>query len=389
MLVDILIVLFALSALYRGLEIGFVRQLGSTAGFFGGLFLGAWAEPHTINLAHSQDSRALVTLLTTLGCALILLTVGEYIGLKIKRKVLRKKINSVDNGFGALLGVVSLLLSAWLIASVLSPLPFPALQTALRNSRIISALDKRLPAAPTVIADLGHLIDPNGFPQVFIGNEPSPPANVSSAAISGDLQAAVARDRRSVVKVEGQGCGGIVEGSGFVVGSNEAATNAHVVAGIRHPYIEDANGTHAATVVWFDPKLDFAILRASNLAGPKLTITAGSVGQGTAAAVLGYPGGGPFTAGAATVLDEFTATGRDIYGRGATDRSVYEIQADVIPGNSGGPLIVGNGSVIGVVFAESTAYQHVGYALTTDQVNSEVKQAAARNQPVSTGQCSE
>jgi S1-C subfamily serine protease len=83
------------------------------------------------------------------------------------------------------------------------------------------------------------------------------------------------------------------------------------------------------------------------------------------------------------------ATGRDIYGHGTTSRNVYEIQADVIPGNSGGPLVAKDGSVIGIIFAESTSYQHVGYALTTDKVVSEINQAAGHSQSVNTGQCAE
>ena len=388
MLIDLAIIVFAISALFRGREIGFVRQLCSTAGFLGGLFLGAALEPRTIRLVHTQNSRVIVTLVTTLGCALVLLSVGEYMGMRLKHKVLLKRINTIDNGLGSLLSIMSLLFSAWLVAAIIGALPFPGLQSALHNSRIISALDKALPEAPTVIADLGHLIDPNGFPKVFIGSEPNPRAGVNLPSL-GIMQAAANSDRPSVVKVEGQGCGGIVDGSGFVAGSGMVATNAHVVAGILHPYVEDSNGTHSATVVWFDPNFDFAVLRVNNLAGKSLPISTSHVDSGTAAAVLGYPGGGPFTANPAAVLDEFTATGRNIYGSGNTNRDVYEIQANVIPGNSGGPLVDKNGTVIGVVFAESTTYQHVGYALATGQVNTEIKQAIARNQPVSTGRCAE
>lgn len=388
MLIDVVIVLFVISALYRGREIGFVRQAGSTAGFFGGLFLGAWLEPRTVNLVHSQASRVGVTLLTTLGCALILMTIGEYIGLRLKHRVLLKRINSLDNGFGALLGGVSLLLSAWLVAGIIGALPFPGLQMALQDSRIISGLNRRLPPVPTVIADLGHLIDPNGFPQVFIGSEPAPRGAASMPSL-GDLQTAIKRDQASVVKVEGHGCGGVVEGSGFVAGTGLVATNAHVVAGIRSPYVQDSNGLHGSTVVWFDPDLDFAVLRVNGLTGHSLTIDNSRVSPDTPAAVLGYPGGGPLTAGSAAVMNEFTATGRNIYGRGSTDRDVYEIRADVIPGNSGGPLVAKDGRVIGVIFAESTTYQHVGYALTTAQVTNELNQAATRSQAVSTGGCAE
>ncbi len=387
MLVDLLIVTFAISAVYRGHEIGFVRQLTSTLGFFGGLFLGAWLEPHTVRLVHTQPSRALVTLLTTLGFALALLTLGEFIGIVLKHKVLFKRLNVYDNIVGSVISVVSLLISIWLTAAVIAALPFPSLQSDLRGSRIVSELNKILPSAPNLIADLGRLIDPNGFPQVFSGNEPTP-RNINLPDL-GELQAAVQKDRASVVKVEGQGCGGVVEGSGFVVGSNLVATNAHVVAGISQPFVQDANGTHRATAIWFDPNLDFAVLQVSNLAGPALPINAARVDQGTPAAVLGYPGGGSFTAGSAAVMDEFTAVGRNIYGRGATTREVYELAADVIPGNSGGPLVAKDGSVIGVIFAESTSYNHVGYALTADQAVTEINQAQNHNQSVSTGSCAE
>jgi len=388
LVIDLLIITFAITATFRGYELGFVRQLFSTAGFFGGLFLGAWLEPHTVGWAHTQLSRVLITLLTTLGCALILLTVGEYLGVRLKHKVVVRRINFFDNSLGAIIGAGSFLISVWLAAAIIGAALPPSLQITLHGSRIVNGLDRVLPNAPTVVADLGNLIDPNGFPQVFIGNEPAPRANINLPSL-GSLQAAVSRDKNSVVKVEGQGCGGIVEGSGFVVGSDLVATNAHVVAGIRHPFVQDANGTHSTTVIWFDPNLDFAVLRVNNLSGSSLVISNAHVAPGSAAAVLGYPGGGPLTAGPAAVLDQFTASGRNIYGKGNTQRDVYEVQADIIPGNSGGPLVAQDGSVIGVVFAESTTYQHVGYALTTSRVTSAINQAAAINQAVSTGHCAE
>jgi S1-C subfamily serine protease len=387
-LLDVLIILFALSAIYRGFEIGFVRQLFSTLGFFGGLFLGAWLQTHTVSLAHTPGGKAAMTLLTTLGCALLLLTIGEYAGLRLKHRVMPKRINAFDNGFGSFLSIVSLLISAWLLAAIVGSLPYRSVQAGIQGSHIVRGMNRIMPPAPGVIAGLGHLIDPNGFPQVFIGSEPSPRQGVGTPSL-GSLAGAVNRDRPSVVKVEGQGCGGIVEGSGFVVGSDMVATNAHVIAGIKHSFVEDSNGIHSATPIWFDPDLDFAVLRVSNLAGPSLVISQKHVSPGTPAAALGYPGGGAFTAGAAAVLDQFTATGRNIYGRGSTERDIYEIKANIIPGNSGGPLIASDGTVIGVVFAESTSYEHVGYALTTAQISSSVNQAAAANQSVRTGRCAE
>lgn len=386
MILDILIVLLVISSAFRGRELGFVQQLFSTVGFFGGLLLGAMLQPHTVSFVHGEVNRTLVTLLTTLGLAFIFLIIGEYLGALVKRKLKVGKANRVDNALGAVLSVLTVLIAVWLSAAVIKSLPSPGLQQQVRESRIASALSRNLPYAPNVIAGIGHLIDPNGFPQVFSTGEPTPPEHINVPSSSA-LRAAVIKDRASVVKIIGQGCGGIVDGSGFVVGNDMVVTNAHVVSGIKRQYVQDSNGTHSATAIWFDPTLDLAILRVSNLAGDPLLINRDIVPQNTAAAVLGYPGGGGFTANPASVLNQFTAVGRDIYGRGHSERSVYEVASDVEQGNSGGPLVTADGTVIGVIFAKSTTYEAVGYALTMDQVASAISQAGARGTAVSTGSC--
>lgn len=387
---DIFILLFLVSAILRGYELGFVRQFFSTLGFFSGLLLGAWLQPYIIHIAHhSAFSRGLVTLITTLGFSLLFLALGEYTGVKLKQKLqLSQRFNPYDNGLGSVLGGVSILLIIWLSAAILSTLPYPSVQSTIRGSRIVSMLTQHLPPAPNVVADLGHLINPNGFPQVFTGIEPRPRTDINPPSL-GEMQAAVTKDQKSVVKVEGTGCGGIVEGSGFVVGNDLIATNAHVIAGIRTPYVVDDNGTHATVPIWFDPDVDFAILRVANLAGNPLVLNTAAISTGTAAAVLGYPGGGGFMAGPAAIMDEFTANGRNIYNEGRTERDVFEVSADIVHGNSGGPLVIKDGTVIGVIFAESTRYNHVGYALSVGQLEGEIDQAQAQNRRVSTGSCAE
>ncbi|MEO6513357.1 MAG: MarP family serine protease [Candidatus Saccharimonadales bacterium] len=387
-IIDVLIILLVASAFMRGRELGFVRQFLSSVGFFVGLFIGVLLQPHVVHYAHTALSKSLFTLGTTLGCAFLLLAVGEILGIMLKGKLWRWHINPIDNALGSVLGAVTILLIVWLSSSILESFPAPNLQAALRNSAILSRLTRVLPSAPSIVANLGNLIDPNGFPQVFSGIEPGPPKNVPQPSL-GEMQPAVNKDRPSVVKIEGRGCGGVVEGSGFVVGGNLIATNAHVVAGITRPRVFDSNGSHAVQVIWFDPDLDFAVLRVTDLAGSPLVFNTANQPRGTPAAVLGFPGGGAFVADPAAILDQFTANGRNIYNEGSTERDVFEISADVIPGNSGGPLIAKDGSVIGVVFAESTSYDHVGYALTSSQVVSEINQAQARNRIVSTGSCTE
>lgn len=387
-LVDALIVMLVLGAIFRGIEEGFVHQLFSTAGFFIGLLIGAMLEPRVIGLVHTPLARLVVTLAVTLGCAFFFLFIGELAGILIKHKLtLKTTLNRTDDSLGAVLASIAMLVLVWLSASVASSLPYTSLQEEVRGSAIVRLLNRVLPPAPGIIADIGHLIAPNGFPDVFIDAEPAPtPVQLPTPAL---LAAAVAKDRASVVKIEGQGCGGIVAGSGFVVGSNLVATNAHVVAGIADPMVMDANGTHHATAIWFDPDLDFAVLRVSNLAGQPLHFDVNSVDHGTPAGVLGYPGGGAFQADMAAILDEISAKGRNIYNQGRTVRDIYSIQATVVPGNSGGPLVNTDGDVIGVIFATSTTYDHVGYALSLQKVVSEVNDARNNNRSVGTGSCAE
>lgn len=389
MILDIAIVIFLVSSFFRGREIGFIRQACSSVGFFGGLFVGSAIQPYTIGLAHTTSTKALVTVATTLLTALLLLVVGEYIGIALKRRVLEKPINVFDNSLGGGLSIVSFLLTIWIAASLISGLPLLSVQHVIRNSQIISKLNRSLPPAPDVIAGLGKLIDPNGFPNVFIGGEPNSAQRSVTLPDLGVLQTAVANDKASVVKIEGQGCGGVVEGSGFVIGKDLIATNAHVVAGISKPYVQDILGTHSAKVIWFNPNLDFAILRTSNIAGKTLELNTAIAKVGTPAAVLGYPGGGVFSPKAAAVVDSFIARGRNIYGKGVTSREVYELKAEIIPGNSGGPVVIADGSVIGVVFAQSTTYNHVGYALTASQITADLARAQTQNRVVGTGSCAE
>ena len=143
----------------------------------------------------------------------------------------------------------------------------------------------------------------------------------------------------------------------------------------------------------FDPRLDIAVLRVRGLTDPALPVLSSVVGRGTTGVVLGYPGGGPLTARKAGVAAPFDAVGLDIYGGSQTTREIYQLDAVVQPGNSGGPLVasgdsgIADGTVIGVVFARSTSNADVGYAVAMPAVTADVARAQAGNQTVGTGNC--
>ncbi len=144
---------------------------------------------------------------------------------------------------------------------------------------------------------------------------------------------------------------------------------------------------YKAVPIWFDEDEDLAVLMVKGLKDPPLTLSSGRLSEGSSAVVLGFPGGGALTASKAVVLDQVRATGRNIYNRGVVVRNIYELQANVEPGNSGGPLIASDGSVAGVVFAKAVTQTNVGYALQTVEIKDAITQAEQQNRPVAVGSC--
>jgi S1-C subfamily serine protease len=63
------------------------------------------------------------------------------------------------------------------------------------------------------------------------------------------------------------------------------------------------------------------------------------------------------------------------------------LQTLVRPGNSGGPFVLSDGRVAGVVFAASSGEDNVGYAIAAGEVEDPLRTAIGRTTPVDTGPC--
>ena len=369
----------------RGVASGFLRQAGSLGGFLLGLMAGAAVAPWVAGAFPAGGGRVMIVLLVFFGVALTVGGLGETLGYSLSGVAERYRLRALDALLGALFGVGIALFTIWILAATFARSAGPGLATDIQGSSILQALNRNLPPAPDMLARVERALGVNGFPRVFTGLEPSPAPPVTGPNAAA-VNAAAAAGRAATVRIEGLGCGGLLEGSGFVAGPGLVATNAHVVAGIDSPVVVDAGGTHRAEVVLFDPSLDFAVLRTSGLAASPLPLAGSVQSRGTVGAVLGYPGGGSFTVSPAAILSEQSAIGRDIYDSGLSRRDIYTLQAVVRPGNSGGPVITPDGTVIGVVFAMSTTDGQVGYALTSAEVLPDLTRAASSG-PVSTGAC--
>ncbi|HSB85632.1 MAG TPA: trypsin-like peptidase domain-containing protein [Ilumatobacteraceae bacterium] len=205
------------------------------------------------------------------------------------------------------------------------------------------------------------------------------------------VEAAITTASRSTVKIEGSACGLATAGSGVVVGDGVVLTAAHVVAGATESRVVDSTGSHRAVAVLVDPLADLAVLYSDGLSDEPVTISSTPAGRGTAAVVLGYPRGGQLHASPAVVLDSYRAEQNDIYGREQAEREILEVQAPVVPGSSGGPVVDSKGELIGIVFGQSQGDPDVGFAVTATAIDRSVeagrRAAETGARAVSTGDC--
>jgi S1-C subfamily serine protease len=241
-----------------------------------------------------------------------------------------------------------------------------------------------------MFSDFRRLLASGPFPEVFSGIgaahslSVAPPSN--AVLNSPGYQAAESR----VFKVRGTAtsCSRVIEGSGFVYAKDHILTNAHVVAGVNsnlHVYSKDGTA-HKATVVFYDPQVDIAVLDVPGLDVAPLSF-AGQAQTGGEAVVAGYPLDQGFTQVPARIGDIQDATGPDIYQTSQVTRQIYEIKANVEPGNSGGPLLSPDGTVYGVTFAAAVGVADTGFVLTALEVEPDAHAGSTSTTQVSTEGC--
>lgn len=197
------------------------------------------------------------------------------------------------------------------------------------------------PATVTVTAEPPSA-DPTGTPS----GSPTPTA---SAGPTDTLQSAFEEVQSGVVRLEVARCGGAgVIGSGFAVGPDMVATVAHVVdAGQVIRVIQGTTST-AGHVVGLDPGTDVALLQTvAPLNGHTFTFSPERPRVGDGIAAIGFPEGDPlsFNTGTVNGLDRKSVID------GTPRHDLLEMDAAVTHGNSGGPVITSDGSVVGIVDA--------------------------------------
>ncbi len=367
-LLDLVIVLLGVAAAIGGYRLGFLARGLSWLGLVAGLAVGSRAVPFVLGLFTAGDppTRMIVGLVTLLVCVGVLASVGETIGLRLRRSVHRTALRPLDQAAGAVAGVLAVVLLVWFLTPAAAEVP-GAISRQVRSSRVVAAIGEATPDPPDTIHALRSLIDGSRFPQVFADLRPAPDTGPPPSQIPVS-PAIVEQVTASTVNIETRACGARYEGSAWVVADGLVVTNAHVVAGATDVQARTPRGeVLAAEVVSFDDDHDLALVRVPDLTAPALPTTTAEVGMD--GATVGYPGGQdqPRTQ-PVSVRDRRTTIGRDIYSRDTVEREVLFLAADLRQGDSGSPVFDAQGRVVGTVFAVSPDRPSTAYALDISEV---------------------
>jgi S1-C subfamily serine protease len=380
---DIFLIVLAVSAAIGGYRLGFVARATSWLGLALGLVAGAFLLRRIVPEMQDagQATKSLVAVGLLVGAALIGMSLGLVLGSRLYAELPPGAARRADRAAGGVIGVVGVLVALWLLLPVLAHIPGLMSEQA-RGSAIAREVSDRFPDPPDTLAVLRRFVGDEPFPQVFDALRPAPDAG--TAPEQSGLSTAVANQVvQSTVKVTGEACSRIQEGSGFFVGPDLVVTNAHVVAGESGTEVELADGrTLDASVVAFDPERDLAVLRTDGEA-PALSLRDADTGD--VGGVFGHPGGGGLEVSPFRVAEEITAVGRDIYDQGSTSRDVLVLASDLAPGDSGSALVDPQGQVVGVAFAVAPDKPGVAYALAISELREVLERDLSRERD--TGGC--
>jgi S1-C subfamily serine protease len=370
--VDLVIVLVVIGAGIRGFFVGAIRQIFGLIGLVAGFILGVAIAPALSRDVTHANWRPLLALVIIMLLAAFGSALGSALGNLVAKFAHAILLGLVDRVAGAVISVVATLLFCWLVAGVLATVTWSSLATQIQSSSVLRAVDTFMPPVPSIEAKVQSLFPNASLPGIFAKvTAPTLPTIVKPNQLAPLVNSLKAPS--DVQKVFASGaCDNSSEATAFFVGPHEAITNAHVVAGQRHIDV----GGHVASVAYFDPLNDLAVLRVPSLTETPLRFVRHQPNAGTTVNVIGFPLDGSRTGASGYVEGELTGLGRDIYDQKVYAKTVEVLEVNINPGNSGSPVLEG-GYVAGVIESKSLSLASTAYAIPVSIVEADLAKTPA------------
>nr|CAX83785.1 Magnetosome protein MamE (Magnetosome protein MamE, putative trypsin-like serine protease, PDZ domain) [uncultured bacterium] len=163
------------------------------------------------------------------------------------------------------------------------------------------------------------------------------------------------------------GTGVIVRNDGYVV------TNYHIVKGANSVTVvvfnEQGSDRYRADVVKLDERVDLALLKIS----PRAPLVAANLGDSSRVRVADevIAIGSPFGLDQSVSRGIVSTLNRSLMIEGVTHSNLIQTDAAINQGNSGGPLVAMDGTVIGIntaIYTPTGAFSGIGFAIPSNQV---------------------
>jgi serine protease Do len=214
----------------------------------------------------------------------------------------------------------------------------------------------------------------------------TPATSTTPTTVAANFANLYQADVSGVIRIDASTCSGSGVGSGFLIAPGLVATAAHVVDGAVSIGLTSGTVTTAGHVIGIDDATDVALIQATTaFTGHTFTLTTSDPPVGTAAGVIGYPEGGPpsYSQGTVSGLD------RSIDVEGTIRTGLLQVDAAINPGDSGGPLLLADGTVAGVADAKNSSTAGIGYAVPAAEAAPLLAQWQATPAPPATPTCAD